>query len=161
MTPILCNSDSGKKIRRALFPGSFNPFTKGHQSLVDRGLGLFDEIIIAVGVSYDKRNSKELTVRMSQIADLYKGDRRIKVISYTGLTVNTAREEGADFILRGVRNAADMEYERNMADVNRRIAGIETVLLMTLPEMSMISSSIVRELEHFGEDVSDFLPKRQ
>lgn len=158
MTQKYCEQAS-VKVRRALFPGSFNPFTRGHQSLVDRGLELFDEIVIAVGISYDKQGSGELTDRVAQISRLYREDSRVKVISYTGLTVNAARQAEASFILRGVRNAADMEYERTMADVNRRIGGIETVLLMTLPELSMISSSVVRELEHYGEDVSGFLPQ--
>lgn len=159
--------------RRALFPGSFNPFTRGHQSLVDRGLELFDEIVIAVGISLEKKNESkndsgkaegdgmsETEARMAEIAGLYRNNARVKVISYSGMTVNAAKEHGCRFILRGVRNGIDFEYERNMADVNRRISGVETILLFTLPEMSMISSSLVRELKHYGEDVGWLLPEQ-
>lgn len=147
--------------RRALFPGSFNPFTVGHQSLVERGLDLFDEVIVAVGVSYDKMNVAQIDERVKAISDLFAGEPRVRVMSYTGLTIDLARECGAGFILRGIRNSADFEYERNMADVNRALSGVETVLLPTLPELSMVSSSVVRELQYYGRDVSSFLPRQK
>jgi len=145
--------------RRAMFPGSFDPFTTGHQSLVDRGLELFDEIVIAVGISATKPvTPAEMASRLEPIRQLYAGEPRVSVMHYTGLTVDTARELGCNFLLRGIRNTIDMEYERSLADVNRRISGIETVLLFTLPELSAVSSSTVRELKRYGHDVSQFLP---
>ncbi|MCM1517299.1 MAG: pantetheine-phosphate adenylyltransferase [Pseudoflavonifractor sp.] len=144
--------------RVAIYPGSFDPFTTGHLSIVERGLALFDKIIIAIGVNDAKRCYHTLEDRLAHITALMKGDDRVEVISYTGLTVKVAREVGAGFILRGVRTVADYEYERNMAYANRNISGIETVLLYTLPELSYISSSMVRDLEHNGYDVSPYVP---
>ena len=148
------------KPRRALFPGSFNPFTRGHQSLVDRGLELFDEIVIAVGISLDKHTPEDIEERLAPIRDLYKDNEHVDVITYHGLTVDAADSAGCCAILRGVRNTIDFEYERQLADANRSLGNIETVLLFTLPELSMISSSMVRELAHFGRDVSPFLPQK-
>lgn len=145
--------------RRAMFPGSFNPFTIGHQSLVDRGLELFDTVVIAAGISSTKQVSEdEIIARLEPIRTLYAGNPRVEVTYYTGLTVDAARRQGCKFLLRGIRNTIDMEYERSLADINRRISGIETVLLFTLPEMSAVSSSTVRELQHYGYDVSEFMP---
>ena len=127
-----------------LFPGSFDPFTVGHQSLVDRVLPLFDRVVIAVGVNSGKRSEP-----------------KVRVISYEGLTVDACRREGAHWMLRGVRSAIDFEYERNLADINRRISGVETMLLFTLPEYAAVSSSVVRELCSYGYDVGEFLPKKQ
>lgn len=146
--------------RRALFPGSFNPFTIGHQSLVDRGLQLFDEIVIAIGISASKPLSPgEMESRLGAIRELYAGDKRVNIVTYSGLTIDAARQHGCGFLLRGIRNATDMEYERSMADINRRISGIETVILFTLPELASVSSSTVRELQHYGHDVEQFLPR--
>lgn len=146
--------------RRALFAGSFNPFTIGHQSLVDRGLALFDNIIIAVGISATKPVTEaEIAERLDPIRRLYADNDHVEVISYTGLTVDAARCNGCQFLLRGIRNAIDLEYERQLADINRHISGIETVMLLTLPELSAVSSSTVRELQRYGHDVNDFLPK--
>lgn len=146
--------------RRALFPGSFNPFTIGHQSLVDRGLELFDEIVIAVGISAAKPvSAQDMASRLEPIEKLYGNNPRIIVTTYTGLTVDAARSLDCSFLLRGIRNTIDLEYERSLADINRRISGIETVLLLTLPEMSAVSSSTVRELLRYGHDVSQFLPR--
>ena len=157
MTPRF--PDSGSQASRvALFPGSFDPFTTGHQSIVDRALPLFDHIVIAIGVNIAKANDDSILRRVKAISKIYHGDSRITVTTYSGLTVDACRENGAGFILRGVRNVADFEYERNMADANRRISGIETVLLPTLPELSCVSSSMVRELDRFGHDTSTFLP---
>lgn len=142
-----------------MFPGSFDPFTTGHQSLVDRGLELFDEIVIAVGISATKPVAPEaMALRLEPIRRLYAGEPRVEITHYTGLTIDAARLHGCDFLLRGIRNTADMEYERSLADINRRISGIETVLLLTLPELSSVSSSTVRELMRYGHDVSEFLP---
>lgn len=145
--------------RRAMFPGSFNPFTIGHQSLVDRGLELFDTVVIATGISSTKQvPEEEIIARLEPIRALYAGNQRVEVTYYTGLTVDAARRHGCKFLLRGIRNTIDMEYERSLADINRRISGIETVLLFTLPELSVVSSSTVRELQHYGHDVSEFMP---
>lgn len=142
-----------------MFPGSFDPFTTGHQSLVDRGLQLFDEIIIAVGISATKPVAPaEMEARLEPIRQLYAREPRVSVTHYTGLTVDAARQHRCAFLLRGIRNTIDMEYERSLADINRRISGIETVLLLTLPELSAVSSSTVRELKKYGHDVSEFLP---
>lgn len=145
--------------RIAIFPGSFNPFTIGHKSVVDRALPLFDRIIIAIGYNEAKEaDTASLPERIRAIASLYADEPAVEVFSYEGLTVDFAREMGARWILRGVRSVKDFEYESTLADVNRRISGIETVLLFTLPEHSAISSSMVRELAHFGVDTTPFLP---
>lgn len=144
-----------------LFPGSFNPFTIGHQSLVDRVLPLFDRVVIAIGVNSAKHSPASIDSRIAAIRELYRLEPKVEVTSYEGLTVDACRREGARWMLRGVRSATDFEYERNLADINRRISGIETLLLFTLPEYAAISSSMVRELESYGHDVSEFLPGRK
>jgi len=151
------NENAIKKV--ALFPGSFDPFTIGHESLITRGLKFVDEIVIAIGVNESKKTMFSLDERMAMIHRLYKNEPRVCVMSYDSTTVDFAQKVGAGFILRGVRNAADFEYEKNIADVNRQLAGIETFLLFTLPEHMYVSSSIVRELLHYGKDISQFVPK--
>ena len=145
--------------RIAIFPGSFDPYTIGHASIVDRALPLFDKIVVAIGVNRNKRSFLTEEQRIRMIADLYADEPQVEVISYDGLTVDAARECGARFLLRGVRMIQDFEYEKNLAEVNRSISGLETVLLYTLPEYGHISSSIVRELISYGRDVSALLPK--
>lgn len=145
--------------RIAIFPGSFDPYTIGHASIVDRALPLFDKIVVAIGVNRNKRSFLTEEQRIRMIADLYAEEPKVEVISYDGLTVDAARECGARFLLRGVRMIQDFEYEKNLAEVNRSISGLETVLLYTLPEYGHISSSIVRELISYGRDVSALLPK--
>ena len=142
-----------------MFPGSFDPFTRGHESIVRRALPLFDKFVIAIGVNADKRSFMSMEQRKALIEDVFKDDPRIEVISYSGLTVDVAREVGAKFIVRGVRLIQDFENEKHLAEVNRDISGIETILLYTLPEYSHISSSIVRELYRYGQDVSVYLPE--
>ncbi|HBI57681.1 MAG: pantetheine-phosphate adenylyltransferase [Duncaniella sp.] len=146
--------------RIALFPGSFNPFTLGHKSLVDRALPLFDKVVIAIGYNSEKcaADDAALTSRLETIRAIYADEPRVEVTSYAGLTVDACRECGARWMLRGVRSVADFEYERTLADVNRRISGIETVILYTLPEYASISSSIVRELGRYGYATGEFLP---
>lgn len=148
-------------MRIALFPGSFNPFTVGHKSVVDRAIPLFDRIIIAIGANAEKAESDpdDLARRIRAIASVYDEEPSVEVYAYEGLTADFAAEMGARFLLRGVRSVQDFEYERTLADVNRHISGLETVLLYALPEHSSVSSSVVRELQHYGVDVSDFLPK--
>ncbi len=154
---MIQNSHESKK-RVALYPGTFDPFTTGHLSIVERGLALFDEIVIAVGVNDSKRCYRPTTERVEHIRRVMKDYPAVRVISYDALTVEAARQEGANFILRGVRTVADYEYERNLAYANRNISGIETVLLYTLPELSYISSTMVRDLERHGYDVSPYVP---
>ena len=145
-------------MHKVLFPGSFDPFTLGHADIVRRALGLFDEVVIGVGYNEQKQGWMPVEERISSIEKLYAGEPRVRVGSYTGLTVDFAKAIGATAIVRGVRTTSDFEYELQMADVNRRLTGIETVLLPASPELASLSSSLVRELSHFGHDVSKFLP---
>lgn len=145
--------------RIALFPGTFDPFTIGHQSLVTRGLALVDEIIISIGVNEKKQTYFSLEKRLNFIGRLYADDPRVVVTPYDSLTVDFAREVNAEFILRGIRTVNDFEYEKSIADVNRKLTGIETFILFTEPEHTHISSSIVRELLRYGKDISQFVPK--
>ena len=143
---------------RGLFPGSFDPFTLGHADIVKRALVLFDEVVIAVGYNEQKSGWKPVEQRVASIKKLYADEPRIKVESYTGLTVDFAKANGITAIIRGVRTTKDFEYEMQMADVNRQLTGIETILLPASPQLASLSSSLVRELAHFGHDVSAFLP---
>lgn len=147
--------------RIALYPGTFDPFTVGHLSIVERGSQLFDEIIIAIGVNEAKKNHTTIQQRIEHIKRVTCKMPGVKVISYGGLTVEAAKEHNANFILRGVRTVADYEYERNLAYANRNLTGIETVLLYTLPELSYISSTLVRDLQRHGYDVSRYVPDEQ
>ena len=151
------STSQGRRI--ALFPGTFDPFTIGHASLVSRGLELVDEIIISIGINDTKNTLFPLDKRLESLKQLYKDEPRVKVMSYNSLTVDFAKEVGAKYILRGIRTVNDFEYEKNIADVNRVLTGIETFILFTLPEHTHISSSIVRELIRYGKDVSLFVPK--
>lgn len=145
---------------KALFAGSFDPFTRGHQSIVDRTLSsVADEVVVAVGVNYVKKSLFSVEERVSAIEKVYANEPRVKVLCYEGLTTDFAKTVGADFLVRGVRSASDFEFERNIADVNKRLSGIETILLFTEPGLSCVSSSVVRELLSYGKDVKDFLPK--
>lgn len=143
----------------AFFAGSFNPFTRGHASVVERALPLFDNIIIGIGVNAEKPGAADRAdAACHRIAALYAANPRVRVEVYSGLTVDAAKAFGANVLLRGVRSVADYEYERSLADLNRRLSGIETLLLFSLPELEYISSSAVRELASYGRDVSDMLP---
>jgi len=147
-------------LKIALFPGSFDPFTVGHARIVERGLPMFDRIVIGVGINESKRSLYTPEERVQAIGELYAGEPRVRVESYTDLTIDLARRVDARFILRGLRSVKDFEYERDIANMNHRLAGVETVLLFTEPQYASISSSVVRELIAFGKDVSDFLPHR-
>lgn len=157
MTAKLTSNNDCSKARKAIFAGSFNPFTVGHASIVERGLELFDHIYIVVGTNAEKPNSNAEEIADS-IRTIYNMEPRVSVIVWNGLMVDLACKENVKFFLRGIRNATDFEYERNMADVNRMLAGIETVFFPTLPEHGAISSSIVRELKNYGRDVSKLVP---
>ena len=141
-----------------LFPGSFDPFTIGHASIVRRALTVFDTMVIAVGYNKHKAGWMPVEERLAAIRKLYHDEPRVQVVSYTGLTTAVAAEVGASAILRGVRTMHDYEYEQQMAEVNRQLTGIETVLLFADPGLAHVSSSIVRELSHFGQDITPFLP---
>ena len=142
-----------------LFPGSFDPFTKGHANLVERGLQLFDHVVIAVGYNEQKQGWIPVQKRVEALKALYAGDSRVTVESYYCLTVDFAKQCGATAILRGIRTATDYEYEMQLADLNKQLSGIETVLLFADSQLSSVSSSIVRELAHFGKDITPFLPE--
>lgn len=142
----------------AVFPGSFDPFTVGHDAIVRRALPLFDRIIIGVGVNVRKQYLYSADKRVEDIARLYAAEPKVEVKAYSGLLVDFARQEGARFIVKGVRSVKDFEYEREQADINRKIGGIETILLYAEPEYESVSSSMVRELIHFGKDAAEFLP---
>lgn len=142
----------------AVFPGSFDPFTVGHDAIVRRALPLFDKIIIGVGVNVRKQYLYSADKRVEDIARLYAAEPKVEVKAYSGLLVDFAREEGARFIVKGVRSVKDFEYEREQADINLRIGGLDTLLLFSEPQYQSVSSSMVRELLHFGRDVSEFLP---
>ena len=142
----------------ALFAGTFDPFTKGHHALIERALPLFDSIVIAIGNNSGKKCMFSVEERVAAIEKLYGNESRIKVRTYSCLTVDFAREVGAAALLRGVRNVKDFEYERELADINLKIGGIETVLLISDLEHAAVSSSVVRELITYGKDVSALLP---
>lgn len=144
--------------RTALFAGTFDPFTKGHHALIERALPLFDKIIIAIGNNSGKKCMFSIDERVVAIEKLYSGDSRIEVKVYNCLTVDFARETGATTLLRGVRSVKDFEYERELAEINLKLSGIETVLLISEAEYASVSSSVVRELITYGKDVSKFLP---
>lgn len=145
--------------KTAIFAGSFDPFTKGHQNIVDRALqSVASKVIIAIGVNHEKKYMFPLEERLQAIQELYKDNPRVRVESYEGLTTDFAKEQHADFLLRGVRSVKDFEYERDIADINKRLTGIETILLFTDSQYSSISSSIVRELYAYKKNIEDFLP---
>lgn len=144
--------------RTGIFVGSFDPFTIGHASVVRRALPLFDRLVIGVGVNAGKRYMTSTEDRVAAISRLYADDSRVKVEAYTGLTVDFAERHGAKFIVKGVRSVRDFEFEREQADINRRLTGVETVLLYAEPSMDSISSTVVRELTSYGRDCTEFLP---
>lgn len=148
-------------MKTALFPGSFDPYTKGHESVVRRALSLFDKVVVVVGLNPDKRTMFSPEERCRQIAACHAGDARVEVCVWDGLTVDLAREKGAGFILRSVRSVADYEYERNMARINDILSShtVETVLLLAEPGQEALQSSVVRELLSHGQDVSAFVPQ--
>ncbi|MGB1449430.1 MAG: pantetheine-phosphate adenylyltransferase [Flavobacteriaceae bacterium] len=146
-------------MRRAIFPGSFDPITLGHVDIIRRSLPLFDEVIIAIGVNSTKKYMFSLEERKAFIAATFAEEAKVKVDTYEGLTVDYCRKVKADFIVRGLRNPADFEFEKTITQVNRRLSKIETVFLLTSADTSFISSSIVREVIHFGGDYSSMVPK--
>ncbi|MCU4173757.1 pantetheine-phosphate adenylyltransferase [Carboxylicivirga sp. N1Y90] len=146
-------------IRTAIFPGSFDPFTVGHEDVVRRGLSLFEKIVIAVGYNSNKKDFFPLEDRMQWIRDVFVDDDRVVVEKYEGLTVEFAREIKCTHILRGIRTAADFEYERAIAQVNKAMSGIDSVFLLTTPEHTPVNSGIVRDIVKHGGDAGQFLPE--
>lgn len=142
-----------------IFTGSFDPFTIGHDDIVRRALPLFSRIVIGVGVNERKQYMQSADERCAAIRRIYEGEEKIEVKAYSDLTVDFARREGAAYIIKGVRSVKDFEYEREQADINRQLSGVETILLYSDPRYSSVSSSMVRELIHFGQDVSRYQPK--
>ncbi|HZK68563.1 MAG TPA: pantetheine-phosphate adenylyltransferase [Paludibacter sp.] len=145
-------------MKRAIFPGTFDPFTIGHYSIVLRGLSIFDEIVIGIGHNQSKKTLFTIEKRLDIIHQAFANEPRVKVEVYNSLTVDFALSVEADFALRGLRTVSDFEYERNIADANRKLTGIETVILFTETEYSFISSTVTRDLITFGKDITAFLP---
>lgn len=148
---------SEKKI--ALFPGSFDPFTKGHQDIVRRALKLFDEVVVAVGYNSAKSRYFEVDVMVEKIQSAFLKDENVSVMVYNELTADLAQKTGASFLIRGLRNTTDFEYENSISQVNRYLnADLETVFLITSPEYAHISSTIIREVHKYDGDISPFIP---
>lgn len=146
-------------MRRAIFPGSFDPLTLGHSDIIMRGVTLFDELIIAIGINAEKKYMFSLDERKEFVEKEFEGEAKIKVMTYEGLTVNFCKEVNADFILRGLRNPADFEFEKAIAHTNRKLSEIETVFLLTASGTSYISSSIVRDVIRNDGDYSVLVPE--
>ena len=144
--------------RTVLFAGTFDPYTRGHHALVERALAMFDKVVVAVGRNLGKNCMFSLEERVAAIEKVYAGNDRVSVAVYDTLTMDFARSVGAVALLRGVRSVKDFEYERDIADINLRLGGIDTVLLISEPEYASVSSSVVRELMKYGKDVSALLP---
>ena len=145
--------------KTAIFPGSFNPFTVGHKDIVVRALSIFDRVIIAIGINADKAATSDAELRAESIKKCFSDYPNVEVCVYSGLTVDLCRECNVFTLIRGIRDCADWEYERKIADVNRMMdSRVETVYLQTSPQYASISSSVVRDIARHGGDVSEFLP---
>ena len=145
-------------MKRAIFPGSFDPITLGHCDIINRGVTLFDEVIVAIGENSAKKYMFSIEERKGFIETTFKKNPKVKVMTYSGLTTDFCKEIEADFILRGIRNPADFEFEKAIAHTNRKVGGIETIFLLTSVETSFISSSIVREIIHYKGDFENLVP---
>lgn len=147
------------KPKVGLFPGTFDPFTIGHHSIVERALNIVDKIEIAIGENNSKNTHFSTKQRLEMITTLFRHDNRVHVSAYSSLTAVYAHAIGAQFIIRGVRSTTDFEYEKTIAEMNRKLANIETIILFTEPHLAHINSGVVRELLRFGHDVSEFVPQ--
>jgi pantetheine-phosphate adenylyltransferase len=146
-------------MRTCLFPGTFDPITLGHADVISRGLDLFDRLVVGIGVNSSKTPMFPLEERMNWIKEIFKNDSRVEVMTYSGLTIEFCKKIDARFILRGIRNIGDFEYEKAIADVNRTVAPeIETIFLSTMPKYTSFASTLVRDIYRYGGDVSPFLP---
>lgn len=145
-------------MKRAVFPGSFDPITLGHVDIIKRALPIFDELIIAIGVNAEKKHLWSIEDRIHFIESTFKNEAKVKVISYTGLTANFCKKEGAQFIVRGIRNSTDLNYEQPIAQTNFAMAGIESIYLSCAPHLCNITSSIVRDVFRNGGDISTMVP---
>ena len=141
--------------------GTFDPFTLGHDSIVQRALPLFDNLVIGVGVNPDKHTMLSAAERVQRIADLYADISAVSVMAFEGLTIDLAKQVGAHYIIKGVRSVTDFEYERAQADFNRRMGGVETLLLYAEPQLESLSSSMVRTLQAFGRSTDEYLPHKK
>ena len=146
-------------MKRAIFPGSFDPITLGHYDIIKRGVKLFDEVIVAIGINSDKKYMFSLEERKRFIEEAFKDQPKVKVMTYEGLTVDFCKEIGVKYILRGLRNPADFEFEKAIAHTNRKLSDIETVFLLTAANTSFISSSIVREVIRYNGNYSILVPE--
>jgi pantetheine-phosphate adenylyltransferase len=146
-------------MKKAIFPGSFDPITNGHYDIIKRGVSLFDEVIVAIGVNAEKKYMFTLEERKRFIEEAFKDVPKVRVITYSGLTIDLCKKENAEFILRGLRNPADFEFEKAIAHTNRMMSKIETVFLLTAARTSFISSSIVRDVLRNGGDISQLVPE--
>lgn len=144
-------------MKRGLFPGSFDPFTKGHEVVIRKALQLFDEVVIGVGVNSTKNYMFETEKRLNHIRSLFKDEPKVRVETYNKLTVDFCKDIDAQFIIRGLRDSKDYEYERSIAHMNRSISTIETVIFLTDPEFSAISSTIIREIHRNGASIEQFV----
>ena len=145
-------------MNKVVFPGSFDPITLGHTDIIERALPLFDELIIAIGINVDKKYMFDIETRKKMIKNVFKDEPKIKIVDYTGLTVDFCHKHQLKFILRGLRNPADFEFEKSIAQTNRRLGNIETIFLLTGPDTSYISSGIVRDIYRNGGDISSLVP---
>ena len=143
---------------KAFYAGSFDPFTIGHLSIAVRALDMFGELIIGIGYKESKHNKHSIEERLRNISKIFAGNDSVVVFAYDGLTAEVAKENGAGVLVRGVRNGTDFDKEKELADINLEVFGVPTVMIPATPGLSYVSSSMVRELSHFGKDITQFLP---